>query len=348
MDARKRKRTSPAPGRSPAAVRAKLMQNLRQRCTTFATSQRGPTCYMAAATLVFGRTLLKRAPQPDIRHYVLRAQAQAWDDALGPEERDTCPRIPESVRRYYERIYFYVEQYMKGTPFHALIEHRDVYRTKRPNALVLGDGGVPDFFLSALLWAAFQKEHAHRSVPPVAVPKEGDAVRVTRPRDHRLHQIGRIVDVDLLQQGAFVQFDDGPVEALGFLSFTIDGVAYPIPAPPHAEELPRTCKTLLVHVPFRPPLALLFLRKALAGIEPLALRSGFRVIAMIVNVQNGQDRRHAIAAFPCVAFPLGWMFCNSWAKGSDARCQTFGDLQLDLYSRQFLDVISVNVLYERV
>ena len=343
MDSRKRKRASPKTARSPsAAVRARMVRNLHQRCTTFATAQRGGVCYMSAATLIVGRTLLPRVHPQEIRNYVLLTQAQAWDAALGPEDAARCPRIPYAVRRYYERVYTFLHSVHAGRDEY-LMQHKDIHRVPRPHSLDFANGGQSDLYLSAILWAAFQKEHIQNNVPPVPPPAVGNTVRIVRPNDARLQQLGRIVRIDPIQQGALVQFSDGPPEALRFSSFTVDGRTYPLPGPPPVGDLPRTCKTLLVKMPCKPALTWLAFRLVLPTIEPLALRNGYRVLAMIVAVP-----RHALAAFPCVTFTHGWMFCNTWRGGEHARCQTLEELKADLLPRNMALVDHVSVLYQRL
>jgi hypothetical protein len=298
---------------------------------------------MSAATLVVGRTMLKQVRSQEIRNYILFTQAQSWDDALGPETNNHCPRVPYSVRRYYERIHTYFAVVTQRT-LHPLIEHKDIYRVPRPMSLILGNGGTADVFLSAILWAAFQKDHAHSSIPHVPEPKVGDTVRVVRPKDPRLHQMGRIVSVSEAHQGAMVKFVDGSPEALSFNSFTVNDVMYPFPGPPPLVNLPKTCKTVLVKMLLEPALTLLKFKLALPSVEHVALKNGYRVLAMIVKVP-----RHAIAAFPCVTFrDSGWMFCNTWRDGEGARCQTLEQLGADLGSRQMAIVENVSVLYQRL
>jgi hypothetical protein len=57
--------------------------------------------------------------------------------------------------------------------------------------------------------------------------------------------------------------------------------------------------------------------------------------------------RHALAAFPCVTFAHGWMFCNTW-NGERAQCQTLAELTADLLREDMALVDHVSVLYQRL
>lgn len=302
--------------RSKEEVRRIVAASLRKRCSSFATDQRGPRCFMAAATLIVGRCLLNRIEKPEIRNYILQAQGQDWESAHGDVENHMCPLLPSSIRIYYERMYFYMNYvYTKG----QLLEHKTVSRSQGMG--VSFEGGHAAMFTSCLLWAAFGRGHAHIVLWEVPIPTVGEEVVITRPKDARLDQTGVVEKVDVTRQGAMIRFPDNErLEALRFQSFATEAGVYPIPYPPDASSIPKTCNTLMTTVSCRIPFSQL--QSALSTLQPYGTKFGYAVLAAIVHV-----RKHVIASFPCLD---GWIFCNTWRHGSSARCQTLNELVKDL------------------
>lgn len=303
--------------RSKEEVRRIVAASLRKRCSNFATDQRGPTCFMAAATLIVGRCLLNRIEKSEIRNYILHAQGQDWESAHGDVDDHMCPRLPSSIRTYYERMVFYMKNtYARG----ELLEHKTIYRSQRMMGVSF-KGGHAAMFTSSILWAAFGKAHAHIVVSEVPIPTIGEEVVITRPKDVRLDQTGVVEKVDVKRKGAMIRFADSErPEALRFQSFATRFGVYPIPFPPDASSIPKTCNTLMTtvtcHIPFHE------LASVLATLQPYGSKSGYTVLAVILHV-----RKHVIASFPCLT---GWIFCNTWKHGSSARCQTLPELAMDL------------------
>ena len=322
--------------RSKEDVRRIVAASLRKRCSTFATDQRGPRCFMSAATLIVGRTLLNRIEKSEIRDYILHAQGQDWQSAHGERDDDMCPHLPSSVRKYYELIRYHMRYfYTRG----ELLEHKTVYRSNRMMG-VHYKGGEPGWFTSSLLWAAFGKAHAYMEVSKVPIPNVGDEVLITRPNNARFHQTGFVEKVDVRRQGAMIRFEGSERrEALRFQSFATDFGVYPIPFPPHSSSIPKTCTTLLSKVTCDIPFDQLL--STLSTLKEYESMFGYVAVAVIVLTP-----RHAIASFPCLN---GWMFCNTWKHGSSARCQTLSELERDLQQRNEAEkgVVGLSILYRK-
>ena len=114
---------------------------------------------MAASTHLFGRIGLKYVgtdpKSKDIRDFVRLSMANLWDEAQGPSEDASCPRIPPLLLKYYysSRLFFIREFPLE--PFVITVRKSEV-----TNAVVKGnsnirspfDGGNITAFLASLFW----------------------------------------------------------------------------------------------------------------------------------------------------------------------------------------------------
>lgn len=127
-------------------------------CDHTALRQRGRTCYMSSATLLFGRVALPHvassAHTQSVRNYIAHSMRDLWDQAQGKEEDETCPRIPKRVRQYYSvlrdaRLTYHDDPYVVTRG-----EYSAAAKTAEVDELVLARGGYPHLFTAALFWAA--------------------------------------------------------------------------------------------------------------------------------------------------------------------------------------------------
>ena len=113
---------------------------------------------MAAATLLFGRVVLpscnSRGCDPAVRRFVRLSMGGQLDEAQGPEWNGACPNIPRAIKQYYSSL-----RTNHATTY--MYRSNRVYKNAQVCALVgkcpdlpMTDGGHPQVFLTALLWAA--------------------------------------------------------------------------------------------------------------------------------------------------------------------------------------------------
>lgn len=307
---------------------------LRKQCSTFSLVQRGPTCYMAATTLVIGRALLPHIEHAGLREFVLRSQGHADDEALPPEAAPACPRVPDAVGQFYFQYWhmWRAREVRNGVP----VRHRDVFR--RPMLRRSGEGGIACGFLSAMLWTAFRRGHLHVEVVATPRPRVGHRM-VVAGNDGQpwFGSTGTVVDVDERKSTMRLRMErpggathvEVPFHA-GRSAQT--GMAYPFPEPASVARDAWT-RTLLTTVYFSPEerLEYVALLHALPAVLAHARRARLRVLAMLVNVPD-----HVVAMFPCPTFPYGWMVCNTWPRMRN-RCQTFPAFVRDMKRRGILD-----------
>ena len=132
----------------------------KTNCSDFSLRQRGTTCYMAAATLMFGRTVMDVCKVDDVRAYVRRSMGNAWDDAQGlnTPSQHTCPRIPQNIREYYA----YLERSAKyknvlnwfDMKTAQCVQTKTCPATPREPIDMVTHGGHANDFLVALMWAS--------------------------------------------------------------------------------------------------------------------------------------------------------------------------------------------------
>jgi hypothetical protein len=141
-----------------AAGKAKLWQVARelspQKCSDFSLMQRGKTCFMSAATLLVGRTMMPYIKDDAVRRYVRYSMANAWEDAQGPVDDGSCPRIPKRVRQYYAALWdttYMVPQFrtVKIEAHEMKCVANDTCVSKH-----LDKGGFLAQFITALLWGS--------------------------------------------------------------------------------------------------------------------------------------------------------------------------------------------------
>jgi len=319
-------------------------QRMKLNCRTFSLLQRGPTCFMASATLIVGRTLLPLIKKKNIRNFILRSHAEEWDEAYGPEGDATCPNIPASIRKYYFRYSSLLSinpSVPSGTTFlHSHVNNQDEYvRTFY--------GGHPGPFLSSLLWASFTASHGHVDARGRGIWCVGEEVTVVRPRERSFAKCGRVVSVNEKTQTATLHMmETAALEDHPFYSLrsNTNGSMYPFPEPLPFYRGSRM-KTLLACFFFQDePLTYIALWKALPDIPVYARASRLRVLGMFVTVPG-----HVIAAFPCPKFPNGWMFCNSWST-FNRKCYDFHLFFNEMRSKGLTDggIPSVGILYDRM
>lgn len=162
-------------------------------CNDLSLQQRGGTCYMAAATLLFGRTVLPYVTSASLRRYVRLSMANRWDDAVGPRYDSTCPRIPVAVREYYSELYTIVYDDLRRPIGEKHYDQKDMRRPAL-GAIRVGmieGGGAPEF-LASLFWAAelpCRLTRSHLSLTP-----DGRFVRDTRasPLESMKHAFARM------------------------------------------------------------------------------------------------------------------------------------------------------------
>ena len=154
---RSKKRASPAT--SPRRRLERIAFKLSDKCNTFSLEQRGATCYMAAATLMFGRVAMKYAASLDVKQYVRRSMANLWDEAQGDKEHEVCPNIPLDVRRRYLTLYEMRNKIFENSttsPLGVTLLLEDVDLSGPPPSSGKGflSGGKAPLFATALFWAA--------------------------------------------------------------------------------------------------------------------------------------------------------------------------------------------------
>ena len=290
---------SPRPQKSPRKlialkkVRAALVAST-QDCNAFSLAQRGGTCYMAAATLMFGRVAIKYARVQAVRDYVRRSMANAHDDAQGPADNAACPNIPLVVRKYtwamnnarnkeYSNHSLYppepqVEEWTKPriTPF-----------LTSATAASLTEGGQAAHFAAALFWASgvpctlYAATVKGRAAPTTYCSHE------SRYNEHIFGAIATVIRERLVGGVGFDVFD-----------FALHNPSKGLAISTYRDYI--TQSMTLVH-------------KSIA-------RDGHELVCLFMAVRNKEmTKGHAISFYPCVkAGRLTWTMCNSW--GSKGVC----------------------------
>ena len=134
----------------------KIIQISKAQCSDFSLAQRNGTCFMAASTLLFARAALKSCKALDVRQFVRRSMANAWDDAQGPNTDGLCPRIPKIIRQYYAALSMDITELSTGWALkkydHTMLNA--CVSTRSCTEKTLMKGGYADMFLVALFWAS--------------------------------------------------------------------------------------------------------------------------------------------------------------------------------------------------
>jgi hypothetical protein len=146
----------------------------RQGCRTVAIEQHLGTCFLASATLVASRVFLKHIKVPEVRKYILLANANqhqgnvnAVDDYIGSA---ACPLIPKTIRQWYTKL---VDRFIDSDfpKFGLTALNVCSHGCSKDTITNLTDGGYAHLFLPAVLWAGgitAQVSRVHQSLkgPP--------------------------------------------------------------------------------------------------------------------------------------------------------------------------------------
>jgi hypothetical protein len=259
-----------------AAGKRKLWQVARelspQKCSDFSLKQRGNTCFMSAATLTVGRTMMPYIKDDAVRRFVRYSMANDWDEAQGGANEGTCPRIPKRVRQYYAALY---EKAVKikanRTPTWQAHEMtcvtNDTCKMRH-----LTEGGQIDFFTVALLWGSNVPCHFaqqilewhHNTWPKTQIPRN-------------------LMEGVLLERDSSVPFHVVTFTSRSKMSLRLDGI--------YVRLLFRVLDS--VHA-----------RLLKAGRAVLSVGLGV--------VDDAETFGHAIALFPCLVHgQLTWTLCDS-------------------------------------
>lgn len=248
-------------------------QKVTKPCDDFALKQRNGTCYMAAATLMFGRVALTHCKSEGVRQYVRRSMANAWDDAQGSSNDEFCPRIPKAIRQFYSDLRDNVKFYLhENRVYHIGDMGCALYQTCSDKELM--QGGVPSCFLTALFWASYSSLVGNK---PCTLTTR--AVNIDTYSGTLEHFLRRKVLKDLRK----IPFQ------------IVDLVIKP--------GLSLNANTI---VPI-----LTFTLKVVY--ETMTKRSMHLHGVMLTMVTEDGSSGHVISLFPCLkGGDLRWTFCNSW------------------------------------
>ena len=270
---------------------------------------------MTAATLLVGRGFLRKIPKGnDVRKYIMLAQSQSWDEAYGSEDDETCPRIPQIVRRLYAKMVLSrYKRIIKEEEISFQMINRQKLNEKRLDSFSF-HGGFGEAFASALMWAVFTTEHRHHilKLGEWTYPKLGDMILIVRPKHKRFHEVGVILSLTHSRQHALVEFENGDKDYVDFMSFVnmSDLTMHPIALPPEPDTL-ESARTLLQTLSYYPSLQMFEFSNTLTDILLYGNNAGYVVVGMLLSIENDHEG-HEVAAFPCPTFEMGWMFCNTW------------------------------------
>ena len=284
----------------------------KSNCSDFSLKQRNGTCYLAAATLMFGRTAMDVCKVDDVRAYVRRSMGNAWDDAQGLDipSQNTCPRIPRTIREYYAYL-------TKRRTFQSMMNRftkvgaRCVETKTCSGATVepvnLIDGGEPDRFLVALMWASnidCLYTNLYISLYPT---------KVLNPRGHAV--LNFKYDYAMKKPHAtFNQFAAKIVKTLPkthpfhVLHFAMHGR--------NGYEAPQDSHKVL---------------DVMNDLVDVAGANKMTIQGVGISIGNA-DGGHAVSVYPCyMGGTLKWVSCNSW--GDDCSRGEFPDFIANLCTK---------------
>ena len=91
------------------AKRAKLLTSV-PACSKLALLQKGPVCWLAAASLVTIRVFLLELHNNHVGKFLTKILSGRLE--VGPVHDKYCPRIPHSVLQWYEKLYIYESHHL--------------------------------------------------------------------------------------------------------------------------------------------------------------------------------------------------------------------------------------------
>lgn len=252
--------------------------------------QRGGTCYMASATLVFARGALDACKHAEIRHFVRRSMGHAYDDAMGFSWEHTCPRMPKVLRQTYANALEKFTARTRGTVMVYTQKSLDCARDSTCTEKALLRGGQAGRFLVSLLLAA--------DMPCVFTmlwcPMNELRMFIEQPPE--LRNLGPVGYGDKVVRG-----------------LRATAAAQGVCAAFHLVEMQMVWSGLTID-------EVDLLERLLSAMHRRASKDRMRVEGATIAVSNKNDptRAHAIATFPCTASLLSgelkWICCNSWRK----------------------------------
>lgn len=286
-----------------ASARGKLARWARSvspPCNTMNLVQRGGTCYMASATLAFGRTMMKRATDSRVREYVLLSMGNAHDRAQGKAADPACPNIPPKVRRYYAAL----QQKPKRDDL-VIIRGNDLKKTDaHPNML---SGGATHSFLAALMWSA--------NIPCTLMKYQ---FKAQRDGTSYKKMVAACENNVKMVHTYFEMYGERKREACIVAADVVDlNDLY--------EKKGIDARIVL---------------KGLVAAYEEARRSSLVLRAVLLTVANQRYQSHAMAAFPCVKgagdhTSVNFVLCNTHGKTSTVpnACTDFVKGLEDFYTR---------------
>lgn len=290
----------------------KAIKTNQQSCSNFSLKQRNGTCYLAASTLLFARSALKECNDTDVRNFVRRTMANAWDDAQGPKGDVTCPRIPQKIRDYYS-AFLDLPFYKNRINVNAIHEANCVTKgTCLKQDLINGGSGVG--FLIALFWASGIKSYLTRVVCKFVDPME-----------------------NFLLEGEPAEANGG---TLSDLMRIVVGSLYPdirfnVIFFRFEKRMPRNLHQMQKMEDF------------LNDCTEAALKKGYALQGALLGLIDKEDKKgHLVSAYPCmVGGRTKWISCNSWGENCSP---TLFDLMRDLRRYDFVFYDCVTILLKRI
>lgn len=313
---RRTRKTSSTRKRSSRSARSRIGHALRtatqQTCNSFSLTQRGGTCYMAAATLLFGRVAMKYTKESGLRHFVRRSMANAWDDAQGTSTEVQCPLIPKEIRQYYAAI---LENMTVETstgrvvsyPFQSKVMNKASI-TCFPNCTerdLVNTGGFATVFATALFWAA--------KIPCILFVR---AIHLSEDR-RRLNGSRNLLHTDLLQE--ITSSISGRLPGFYLCDYMFAKQTWNVSL--HTGNDRRLSELL---------------DKVYRGI----FVSGHLLVGCILDMKSTKGGSHSMSLFPCVKDTrLHWTWCNSW--GQDCYASVASALRVLEYERGYDQVSKI-------
>lgn len=281
---------------------------------------------MAAATLVFARTLSQHTDSKAILSYIGHSMNNDHVLAQGKREETSCPRIPSKIRMYYAYLR-HQKDINRRYERHFSIEFDDADETEKahPNPYTLKSlvaGGRDELFLTSICWACglralyvcdgitlhdFSLERYLTGTTASSSSRGGS----TRTLHSRVNETIR------RNRTALQRSDIGVVN--------IDMSEGPIEVKAHSLE------------------------ETFADVYRYVASQRMRLCAILIAVGTfGLESSHVMSLFPCGS-PVSWILCNSWGQPC---ARSFGDGLRTLQAKHpdhdhtngFTLVIDTNVL----
>ena len=295
-----------------------VVKQHKTNCSDFSLKQRGTTCYMAAATLMFGRTAMDVCKVDDVRAYVRRSMGNAWDDAQGLVSQHTCPQIPRNVREYYAYLSRSSKYKNRLNWFDMKTAQQAKTGTPEEPFDMVTKGGHAAEFLVALMWASgipclytYVDTKLHPTTTQTPAKLNFDYSYLMKRSNATFDAFAKKMVKTLPKK-----MEDGPRIPYNALHFGMN-LGEGFKAPQDSREIINIMNELVTIAEGR-----------------------YMIVQGLLLSLGREDGGHTVSIYPCyVRGTLKWICCNSW--GGNCFRGEFHDFIADLCARKkythFLD-----------